>query len=37
MSVGAEKRVQWLQSLEEGLERSKETGKVVLLDFFNPG
>jgi len=32
-----QQRVHWLHTLEEGLERAKETGKKVLLDFFNPG
>lgn len=31
------KNVEWLTSLEEGLARAKETGRVLLLDFFNPG
>jgi hypothetical protein len=31
------KSVEWLASLDEGLARAKETGRVLLLDFFNPG
>jgi hypothetical protein len=30
-------RVQWLDSLDDALAAAKETGKLVLLDFFNPG
>jgi hypothetical protein len=29
--------VQWMDSLEDALATAKETGKLVLLDFFNPG
>lgn len=27
----------WTRSLDEALVKAKETGKLVLLDFFNPG
>ena len=30
-------QVQWIDSLDEALVKAKETGKLVLLDFFNPG
>ena len=29
-------QIQWLYSLDEALEQSKQTGKPVLLDFFSP-
>jgi hypothetical protein len=29
--------IHWLNSLDEALIEAKKTGKVVLLDFFNPG
>jgi hypothetical protein len=37
MAIGTEQRIEWLHSLEEGLERAKSSAKPVLLDFFNPG
>jgi hypothetical protein len=30
-------KITWLDSLDEALSQAKTTGKVVLLDFFNPG
>ncbi len=30
-------KVNWLDSLDEGLKKAQETGKFVFLDFFNPG
>lgn len=29
-------QIQWLHNLDEGLEKGRQTGKPVLLDFFNP-
>jgi hypothetical protein len=29
--------VEWIDSLDDALAMAKETGKLVLLDFFNPG
>ena len=37
MSVQAKRAVEWLSSLDDALSQAKQTGKVVLLDFFNPG
>ena len=31
------KNIQWLESLDEAQDISKKTGKLILLDFFNPG
>ncbi len=28
--------INWLHSLDEALERSRDTGKPVLVDFFSP-
>lgn len=28
--------VQWITSLEDGLEKAKKEDKLVFLDFFNP-
>lgn len=37
MSVEIKQRFEWLQSLDEGLQLARETGKNILFDFFNPG
>jgi hypothetical protein len=37
MSVETKRGFEWLYSLEEGLQKARETGNNVLLDFFNPG
>jgi len=29
--------INWITSFEAALEKAKETGQPVLLDFFNPG
>ncbi len=29
--------INWIESFDEGLRRAKGTGKLVFLDFFNPG
>ncbi len=31
------KRITWETSWEKALERARQEGKLVLLDFFNPG
>jgi hypothetical protein len=30
-------QIKWLDSLDDGLAMAKKTGRVILLDFFNPG
>jgi hypothetical protein len=37
MSMNAQQKIEWLDSLTDGIEQAKRTGKIVLLDFFNPG
>jgi len=38
MAVGTKTAsIEWLDSLDDALAIAKETGKLVLLDFFNPG
>ena len=37
MAVETKPQVRWTDSLEAALENAKQTGKLVLLDFFNPG
>jgi len=31
------KNIQWVESLDEAQSVAKENGKLILLDFFNPG
>jgi len=33
----AKKNIQWLESLEEAQNLAEKNGKLILLDFFNPG
>jgi len=33
----AEKNIQWLESLDEAQHIAEKNGKLILLDFFNPG
>lgn len=33
----AKKNIQWLKSLDEAQSIAKKNGKLILLDFFNPG
>jgi hypothetical protein len=37
MSTETRPHIEWLQSYDEAVEKAKSTGKLVLLDFFNPG
>jgi hypothetical protein len=31
------KNIQWVESLDEAQSMAREDGKLILLDFFNPG
>ena len=37
MFAGTDTKINWRNSVAEALNEAKRTGKVVLLDFFNPG
>lgn len=30
-------KINWVSSLEEGLERARDQNRLVFVDFFNPG
>ncbi len=36
-STMAKKNIQWLESLDEAQNLARKNGKLILLDFFNPG